>query len=83
MTRDEILDELRRLMTSLFDLDAASVTLESRLGDDLDLDSIDAIDLIIKLQDMTAQKVDPEEMKAIRTVGDIVDLVERLLPRET
>ena len=78
MTREEILDELQRQMASLFDLEPSSITLESSLGDDLDLDSIDAIDLIIKMQDMTGQKVGQEEMKTIRTVGDIVDLVERL-----
>ena len=79
MTHDEILSEIRCLMSSLFELDAATITPESRLGDDLDLDSIDAIDLVIKMQDMTGQKVDQEEMRKIRTVGDIVDIIERLM----
>jgi acyl carrier protein len=83
MTRDEIFVELRRLMAEMFDLDPEKITATSRLGDDLDMDSIDAIDLVIKLQDMTSQKVDQEEMKAIRTVGDIVDLVARRLLHET
>jgi acyl carrier protein len=79
MTREEIIDDIRRLMSSLFEIDGSTVTAESRLGDDLDLDSIDAIDLIIKMQDMTGQKVDPEAMKTLRTVGDIADMVEKLM----
>ena len=79
MKREEILDEIQRLMSSLFELDPTAITLESQLGDDLDLDSIDAIDLIIKMQDMTGQKIDQEDMKRVRTVGDIVDIVVRLM----
>ncbi len=76
--REEILDEIRQVMAGLFELDPAVITTESRLGDDLDLDSIDAIDLIIKMQELSGQKVDQEAMREIRTVGDIVDLIERL-----
>lgn len=78
MTREKILEEIRRLMSTLFEIEPNAVTTESRLGQDLDLDSIDAIDLIIKMQDMTGQKVDPEAMKTLRTVGDIADMVEQL-----
>jgi acyl carrier protein len=78
MTRDEIFEEIQRAMAGLFDLEPTSVTWDSRLADDLDLDSIDAIDLIIKMQDITGCRLDQEAMRSIRTVADIVDLVERL-----
>lgn len=73
--RDQLLDQLRATMASLFELDPEAITDDSRLGDDLDLDSIDAIDLIIKLQELTGEKVDQEAMKQVCTVGDIVDLM--------
>lgn len=81
MTKAEILDELRSAMASLFELDPAEITLESRFGEDLDLDSIDAIDLLVKMQDLTDRKIDQEAVKDVRTVGDVVDLIERSLAR--
>lgn len=83
MTREEILKEIKRLISTLFEIEPDVVTAESRLGQDLDLDSIDAIDLIIKMQDMTGQKVDPEAMKTLRTVGDIADMIEQLTAEGT
>jgi acyl carrier protein len=81
LSREAILGEVQRLMADLFELDPGTVTEASRLGEDLDLDSIDAIDLIIKMQEMTGQKVDPKTLAGVRTVGDVIDLVERLLAR--
>ena len=49
------------------------------LFEDLDLDSIDAVDLVVKLQDLTGRKFKPEEFKSVRTVGDILDRVQALL----
>ena len=79
MERTEILAKIQAAMASLFELDPADVTPEATLGEDLDLDSIDAIDLIIKMQDLTDEKIDPEAMSKVRTVGDIVDIVEGML----
>ena len=52
---------------------------EARLYEDLELDSIDAVDMIVHLQKKTGKKIKPEEFKAVRTVQDVVDAVERLL----
>jgi acyl carrier protein len=49
------------------------ITVEARLFEDLDLDSIDAVDLIVKLQEYTGKKIAPTEFKTVRTVGDVVD----------
>ena len=75
MTRDDILDELRRAMVELLELDGEDVAPETSLKDDLDLDSIDAIDLIAKMEELTGRKIDQDALKQIRTVGDIVELV--------
>ena len=52
---------------------------EARLYEDLELDSIDAVDMIVHLQKKTGKKIKPEEFKAVRTVQDVVEAVERLL----
>ena len=53
--------------------------MEAHLYQDLELDSIDAIDLVVHLQKLTGKKIKPEEFKSVRSVNDVVDAVERLL----
>ena len=61
------------------EVDAQAIQPEARLYEDLELDSIDAGDMIVHLQKKTGKKIKPEEFKAVRTVQDVVDAVERLL----
>ena len=61
MTETEILDHLRRILEETFEIDPARVQLETNLFTDLDLDSIDAVDLAIKLQELTGKRIKPEE----------------------
>jgi acyl carrier protein len=75
MDRDEIFRQLRDYLVDLFDIPADRIVLDSRLRDDLDLDSIDAVDLIVKLQELTRVRIDPEQFKSVRTVGDVVERV--------
>lgn len=77
-TREEILDTVKQVFGELFEIDAASVTPEARLYDDLDIDSIDAVDLMVKLKELTGRKIQPEEFKHVRTVDDVVDALVRL-----
>lgn len=79
MGRDEILDRLSGYLQDLFEVPAEDVTLQAKLYEDLDLDSIDAVDLVIKLQELTGKKISPEEFKTVRTVGDVVDQVHALV----
>jgi acyl carrier protein len=78
MERDAILAEIRNYMNVLFDTPPEKVTLNANLVDDLDLDSIDAVDLIVKLQELTGRKIKPEEFKSVRSVGDVVERVHDL-----
>jgi acyl carrier protein len=75
MERDEIFIRVRNYMVSLFETPEEAITLEADLQDDLDLDSIDAVDLIVKVQEFTGQKIKPDEFKSVRTVGDVVDRI--------
>lgn len=79
LSKEELYDEIRRELTSLFELRPEQITLDARLNEDLDLDSIDAVDLIVRLQELTKTRIKPEQFKAVRTVADVVDAVERML----
>lgn len=78
MTRDEIHTALAGYLTEMFEVAPESITAEARLYEDLDLDSIDAVDLVVKLQELTGRKIKPEQFKTVRTVGDVVDRVHEL-----
>ena len=79
MTETEILDHLRRILEETFEIDPARVQLETNLFTDLDLDSIDAVDLAIKLQELTGKRIKPEEFKTVRSVVDVVRAVQNLM----
>lgn len=78
LDRSEILNRIQDLMSRLFELDRNVIVPEARLFEDLDLDSIDAIDMVVEIQTMGTFSIDEKALKKIRTVGDVVDLVERL-----
>ena len=78
-TRDAIEAQLVEILVEMFELEAKNITREASLNDDLDIDSIDAVDLIVRLKALTGKKVDPEDFKEIRTVGDVVSAIEGLL----
>ncbi len=77
--REELLQKLREFMEQLFEIEPESVTLEARLSEDLDLDSIDAVDLVVKLQELTGTRIKPEEFKSVRTVADVIERVHGVL----
>ncbi len=78
-TRGEIEAKLVEILVEMFELEAENITSEASLYDDLDIDSIDAVDLIVRLKELTGKKVDPEDFKEIRTVDDVVSAIEGLL----
>ena len=77
--REAIHQRILAVMEELFEIDPQQVSLESRLYEDLDIDSIDAVDLVVELKKITGKKMQPDDFKSVRTVEDVVDAVSRLL----
>jgi len=77
--RDDIFKDVSRELQSLFDLSEQDITLKARLYEDLDLDSIDAVDLVVRLQEITKTRIKPDQFESVRTVDDIVSAVEELV----
>jgi len=75
MSKEEIHDWIRNVLHEQFEIPAERVTLDAHLYQDLDIDSIDAVDLLIHLKQLTGQTISPEVFKQVRTVGDVVDAV--------
>ena len=79
LSRDEVYRRLARYLTDMFEVPEEKIRSEARLYEELDLDSIDALDLVVKLQEITGRRISPHEFKTVRTVGDVVDRVTALL----
>ncbi|MGV8860989.1 MAG: acyl carrier protein [Pseudomonas sp.] len=78
-TREDIFDTLRSALVELFELEPERVNLQANLYQDLEIDSIDAVDLIDHIKRKTGKKIAAEDFKAVRTVNDVVEAVYRLV----
>lgn len=76
---DQIYTKICDILEAEFECPREKLTRDVRLFEDLDLDSIDAVDLIVRLQQFTGRKVNPEAFKQIRTLGDVVAAVDALV----
>lgn len=79
LSKEQIFENVKQTLVELFELDANDIQLQTNLYQDLDLDSIDAVDLVVHLQNISGKKIKPEEFKSVRTVNDIVESVASLL----
>lgn len=77
--KDEVYQGVVKVLSELFEVEPDEVALDSHLYNDLDIDSIDAVDLVVEIKKITGQKIKPEDFKNVRTVGDIVDAVSELM----
>ena len=75
MEKDEIFAEIKAMLVKQFELEPEQITPEANLFTDLDLDSIDAIDMVVYLQKKTGKKFSPEQFKTVRTINDVVEVV--------
>lgn len=78
-TREDIFALLSEALIELFELDAEQITLDANLYDDLEIDSIDAVDLIDHLKRKTGKKIAAEAFKTVRTVDDVVEAVYQMV----
>jgi acyl carrier protein len=78
-TREEILAAIKEIMVEMFEIDEQAITLDAKLYEDLDFDSIDAVDMIVRLKEMTGKSVKAEDFKSARTIGDVVEAVYKMI----
>jgi acyl carrier protein len=74
-TKEDVYAKVVDILSETFKLDRAKIVPEANLYTDLDIDSIDAIDLLVKLQRMAGKRIRPEAFKQTRTVQDVVDTI--------
>lgn len=78
-TKEQIFEELKNILIEELEIPENDINLDANLFTDLDLDSIDAVDIAVRMQKFTNKKLSPAEFKQIKTVNDIVEAVYGLL----
>jgi acyl carrier protein len=79
MTKDEIQAKMIEILHENFDIAPERVHPDTLLYQDLDIDSIDAVDLIVRLKPLVGKRLKPDAFKAVRTVQDVVDAIYLLM----
>jgi acyl carrier protein len=79
MTKDDIFQQLKEILSADFEIDPSLITSDANLYEELDLDSIDAVDMVVKMKERIPGKIDPALFKNARSVQDIVDLLHPLV----
>jgi acyl carrier protein len=78
MSNEELYDQIVDYLIAAFAVPREAISPDADLAKNLDLDSIDAVDLMVKLQELTGRKVSPDQFASVRTVQDVIDLVGQL-----
>jgi len=79
MNKEAIYERIVAILQETFEIDATRITPDARLYDDLDIDSIDAVDLIVQLKPWVGKRLNADAFKAVRTVQDVVDALHQLV----
>jgi acyl carrier protein len=78
-SKEEIYERLAGVLVDLFEIDRAKITLDADLYRDLEIDSIDTIDLVLQLKTITGRKIQPDQFRHVRSVGDAVNAIHNLI----
>ncbi len=79
MTKDEIQTWIVDMLHEMFEIEKNKITPQANLYTDLDIDSIDAVDIVVKLNQLTGKRIQPDVFRTVRTVQDVVDVIATLL----
>lgn len=74
-SKEVIFSEIKRILVELFELDESAIEPEARLYEDLDIDSIDTVDMMIELKKFAPSTITPEQFKDVKTLQDVVDVL--------
>ena len=79
MNKEDLYQRVADILHRSFEVDTARITPEARLREDLDIDSIDAVELIVQLKPLLGGNLKPDVFKSVRTVADVVDALQGML----
>ena len=78
MNNEQLYERIKEILVDQFEVDDSDVSLQANLYEELGIDSIDAVDLMVQLKELTGKKIPPEQFKEVRTIGDVLETLSRL-----
>jgi acyl carrier protein len=78
MNKDSLFLKIRDILVEQFDVQEAAVTMDANLYEELEIDGIDAVDLLVQLKEVTGKRIAPESFKEVRTIRDVLDALTAL-----
>lgn len=81
MNEEKILVELKKVLIDEFEVDEEKITPNASFYEDLELDSLDAIDLIVTMNNVYNIDVDNKSMEEILTIQQLIDTVKRYITK--
>jgi len=81
-SKDEIFTKIKQILLEQFEIESDLIVADARLYEDLDIDSIDAVNLMIELKSITQRKIALEEFNQVKTIADVVDAVDKVLAEQ-
>jgi len=78
MDNDQLYESIKRILVDQFEVDDAVISLQANLYEELGIDSIDAVDLMVQLKQLTGKKIPPEQFREVRTIGDVLETLSHL-----
>ncbi len=79
MDKNVIIEHVNEVMVEGFELNTDQLHPDAKIVDDLELDSLDAIDMLVYLEEKINIKVDPEKFRTVKTLGDVYNVVEEVV----
>jgi acyl carrier protein len=77
-SKAEIVAQTKQIMQNLFELEDERLVPEAKLYEDLDIDSIDAVDLLIELKKISGKNIELEHFKNVKTLDDVFNTIVEL-----
>jgi acyl carrier protein len=75
MQKEELFNQIKDILVDKFEIDPSIISLDARLYDELDIDSIDAVDLLVYVKEVTGKKIPPDQFKEVQTIENVVDTI--------
>jgi acyl carrier protein len=75
MTKEQLFEQIKRILVERFEVEESLISMDANLYEELEIDSIDAVDLLVYLKEVTGKKIPPEQFKEVRTVENVIDTI--------
>ena len=73
-----VLDQIKEILKDTMDIDESKITLDAKLKEDLELDSLDSVELIMSAEEEFGIEIPDEDVMNFKTVNDIVNYIEEI-----